>query len=218
MKPPKLTLLLTVTAAVTAFAQHQQAAEPKLLFIEPNSGSHYEAGAEVPFVLSAYAPDDVFASAELFANGEHFANAVYCCPLCPCAVPTPGITTTLQIPGDPPPADPWRGWVFTTPGIYTLTARSVGENGKVLQAGPITISVAPPLDLSLHVTLNADGTLRFWVPEGSLTPHGMAMEMSHDLIIWQRIGMLDPGNVAAFYVDHPDPADTRPRFYRAIKL
>jgi hypothetical protein len=221
--PNRRTTFVVLTILMSMAARAQLSDDPQLVFLEPHAGAEFRVGDEVPIVLSAYASADVFSSAELFANGERFAVASYCCPLCPCAHPTPGVTTILQIPVDSDPADPplpspWQGWKFANAGVYTLTARATGEFGSVINAPPVTITVNPPLDLSLHVTLGSDGTLHFRVPEGSLTPRGMGLELSHDLEIWQRIGSFSPGNVAAFYEETPDPTDVRPRFYRAVAL
>jgi len=201
---------------VTSFAVSGQA---ELRFVNPANNSEYKLGVEIPVQLSAYSPADVFASSELFANGSSFATANYCCWLCPCAAPTAGITTTLQIPApheeNKPSTHPWQGWIPTSPGTYVLTARATGENGTLLEAPPIMVRVNVP-NLHLSIYLDPDGTLRFSLLNGSLGTTAYVMELSHDLKVWDPLGNFSPGDVSAFFQEKPDSNDSRPRYYRAV--
>lgn len=194
-----------------------EAALPVLKFLEPANGAVFSTDDEIPVVLRAFAPNDVFLNAEVFANQANIAAVTFCCPLCPCAHPTAGIETTLQIPapwsGGPPP-QPWIGWRNPIAGTYRLTARAFGENGTVVEAAPVTITI---LDLTLHLSINPDGTVILIIPQGSMVLGGYDLEVSDDLQSWSRAGSFSPGNVAAFYQDHP-PANVRRRFYRATYL
>lgn len=68
----------------------------------------------------------------------------------------------------------------------------------------------------LHMLLpSGDGQLHFVLPEGSLVAGEFDLQMSHDLITWERVGPFEPGDVAAFARDIPPKDDPRPRFYRA---
>ncbi len=188
---------------------------PILQFLQPANGSVFSTQDEIPVVLRAFAPNDVFLNAEVFANLDPIATATFCCPLCPCARPTAGMQTTLQIPapwsGGPPPP-PWIGWRNPTAGTYRLTARAFGENGTVVEAAPVTITI---VDLTLHISFNPDGTVLLVIPQGSMVPGGYDLEVSDDLHSWSRQGAFSPGDVAAFYQDQP-PVNARRRFYRAI--
>ncbi len=194
-------------------------AQGQLTFEQPADGATFKAGAEVPVRLNAAAPDDVFPGAQLSANGTVFASAGFCCWLCPCARPIAGMATTLQIPAphelERPSVKPWQGWRFRAPGTYVLTASATGENGTQLSAQPVTIHIEE-IDLQLRMTIDADSLVRLALPEGSLFPEPLEMEMSHDLTNWTRLGPLEPGNVAAFFREAITPPDPRPRYYRAV--
>src|SRR5262249_14710826 len=152
---------------------------------------------EIPIVLHASAPDDVFPTADVFANQSKIATVSYCCSLCPCFAPFPGIETTLQIPvprtnGLSPPR-PWEGWTNVQAGAYVLTAKAVGVKGTVVEATPVSITV---LDLTLHISVRPDGSVTLVIPQGSLTPGDYDAEASQDLRTWMRLGPFQPGNVA----------------------
>ncbi len=207
--------------AVLLLASPEALSQVKLAFENPKPDAVFKAGAEVPVLLTAYAPNDFFPAAALFANGEPFAQTTYCCRLCPCAYPLKGVTTTLQIPApyDPerPSSEPWRGWRFSTPGTYVLTAHATSLAGAVADAPPVTIRIEA-IDLHLRITVSSDGMIHFVLPEGSLFPENLALETSHDLKNWQRLGPFEPGNVAAFFRDVPDPKVSTPRYYRAVSI
>lgn len=195
-------------------------AQPYLRFEAPVDGSRFKLGEEVPVVLTAHSDDDVFGGASVYVDGAFLADAISCCPLCPCAHPTAGITTTLQIPATPGEVIPggrvWTGWTPPGPGRFVLTASASGENGTAVEATPVTV-IVEALDLTLRVNRNVGGEVLFALAEGSLVAGGFEMQLSHDLVTWVSIGTFEPGNVAAFFRDRPDPADARPRFYRAIR-
>lgn len=192
---------------------------PVLQFIDPTNNAVFSTLDEVPIVLRAFAPDDVFPTAEVLANNQVIATASYCCWLCPCFRPLPGQETLLQIPvpwehGSPPPRT-WQGWTNVHAGNYRLSARAVGENGTVIESAPVNITV---LDLTLHISVSADGAVMLVIPNGSLVAGGYDAEASPDLLNWRRLGPFQPGNVAAFYFDEP-PADARKRkFYRSVRV
>ena len=71
---------------------------PMLQFVEPTNNAVFSMLDEVPIMLRAWAPDDVFISADVLANHQTIGSAVYCCPFCPCARPLEGQETILQIP------------------------------------------------------------------------------------------------------------------------
>lgn len=210
-----------VALGLTAFDARLDAQERYLRFEAPLDGSHFKVGVEVPVVLTAHAADDVYGGASVFVDGAFLAVATFCCPLCPCAHPTAGITTTLQIPATPGEINPggpvWKGWIPPGPGKFVLTASASGENGTSVEAPPVTV-IVEALDLTLRVNRGVEGEVVFALGEGSLMPGGFEMQLSHDLTTWMSIGMFEPGNVAAFFRDKPDPADTRPRYYRAVSL
>jgi|GEM_PF-3346218 len=188
-----------------------------LQFVEPADGAIFSTLDEIPVVLRAFAPDDVFLGGEVFANNNKIASVFYCCPLCPCAPPTEGMETTLRIPaplnGNTPPPQPWQGWRTKSARAYRLTARATGQNGTVLEAAPITITV---LDLTMHMSLDADGSVRLVLPQGSMVAGGFDLHASEDLATWTRLGPFSPGAVAAFYFDPPPENARRRRFYRAV--
>ena len=90
-----------------------------LEFKQPANDTVFSSTDEIPILLRAFAPDDVFPTAELFADGGKIANLSYCCALCPCAAPQNGWETLLQIPvpwsGTMPPSRPFQGWSNPAP-------------------------------------------------------------------------------------------------------
>ena len=190
---------------------------PVLQIVEPAEGAVYSTTDEIPVLLRAFAPNDVFLSAELFANNSKIATVAYCCSFCPCAFPSEGQQTILRIPaqmnGSFPPAYPWQGWREPAARNYRLTARAVGMNGTIVDAVAVNITV---IDLTMRMSLQPDGNVVFVIPQGSMVMGGYDMEASADLHTWTRLGPFSPGNVAAFFQDD-SPADTRRRrFYRAV--
>jgi len=219
--PPtrRLRCILRVTG-LAAVSVALASAPPILEFVEPKDGAEFFVGTEIPVVLRAFAEEDLLTSAEVFADGELIGVAQYCCPLCPCPPPQEGMELTLQIPapwdGGPPPDKMWQGWTNAPVGGHRLTAKAVSQGGVAIESLPVTISVRPPLRLDLHVHLDGEGVLRFVIPEGSMTPTGFDLELSHDFNTWKNLGPFSPGAIAAFHSDTPDPEDARPRFYRAV--
>lgn len=189
-----------------------------LEFIEPADGGIFSTLDEIPVALRAFAPGDAFFSAEVKVDGRVLATAQYCCPMCPCPKPPDGQETTLRIPvpwnGGTPPKNPWQGWRPGHPGIYRLTATAIGRNGTVLESAVLTITV---IDLNLRISVGSDGGVILVLPQGSLVSGGFDLEASDDLTVWARLGPFQPGAIAAFYYDTP-PAETRRRYYRAVRL
>jgi hypothetical protein len=207
--------VLPVTAVPSAVAG--ETPQPILEFIEPTNNAVFSTLDEIPIVLRALAPNDVILMANLFADQQAIADVQYCCWLCPCARPPEGQETILQIPipwdGGTPPPRTWQGWTNVHAGIRRLTARAVGENGTVVEASPVTVTV---LDLTLRIYVNADGAVTLVIPQSSMVPGGYDLEASQDLHTWTRLGPFAPGNVAAFYFD-PAPESAHPRkFYRSV--
>jgi hypothetical protein len=188
-----------------------------LEFLLPTNGAVYAASDEVPVVLRALVLGDVILTAEVVADHQEIGRASFCCTLCPCAHPLPGEETILQIPvpweGGQPSSRTWRGWTNVPAGIHELSARAVTENGLVVQAAPVIITV---LDLTLRLHLESDGTAVLVIPQGSLVPGGYEVEASEDLQTWARLGPFLPGNVAAFYFDRPSGPARPARFYRSV--
>ena len=211
-------LLVLVMSLATVQADSATATNfPVLAFIEPTNNAVFSTLDEVPIVLRASAPNDVFLSAEVLANGRAIATAVLCCPFCPCARPVEGEETTLQIPvpwkdGMRPPRT-WQGWTNIQAGIYRLTARATGENATVVEAAPVNLTV---LDRTLRIFVRTDGSVNLVIPQGSFVPGGYDAEASQDLRIWTRLGPFQPGNVAAFYFDDPPESPRERRFYRSV--
>ena len=200
-------------------AASPEGSQPVLDFVQPTNNAVFSTLDEIPVVLRAYASNDVFLTADLFANQRAIATLFYCCPLCPCARPSPGQETILQIPVPWDPGAPrtrvWQGWTNVHAGNYRLTANAVGQNGTTVDAEPVTITV---LDLTLRIFVRADGTVSLVIPQGSLVTGRYDVEASQDLRTWTRLGSFDPGNVAAFYFDVP-PEDARQRrFYRSVHI
>jgi hypothetical protein len=192
---------------------------PVLEFIEPTNNAVFSTLDEIPIVLRASAPNDVILAADVFANQQKIASVSFCCWLCPCARPVEGQETILQIPvpwqEGTPAQRTWQGWTNVHAGSYRLTARAVGENGTIVQAAPVTITV---LDLTLRIFVQPDGTMRLVIPEGSLVEGGYDLEASQDLRAWTRLGAFEPGNVAAFYSDLPPESARQRRFYRSVHV
>jgi hypothetical protein len=171
-------------------------------------------------VLQAQVPGGVVFNAEVFADGHPVGPALYCCPECLCPPPEAGMPILLRLPGSgsgDPPTGLWSGIRDLLPGNYRLTARATADTGAMLEAQPVTIRVlaSDTPYMELRASLQSDGILRFVLPEGSLLPYGFEMWVSNDLKNWQRLGPFLPGDVAAFFQDHPDPSDSRPRYYQA---
>jgi len=188
-----------------------------LQFLEPTNNAVFSTRDEVPIVLRAFASNDVLSTADVLANGTKIATVSYCCALCPCFGPLEGQETILQIPvpwqdGRPPPR-PWQGWTNVQAGSYRLTAHAVGENGTVVDAAPVTITV---LDRTLQIVMGFDGTVVLSIAQGSLVPGGYDLEASQALRTWTRLGPFGPGNVGAFYFDVPPESARAHRFYRAV--
>jgi hypothetical protein len=212
-------IYLTAICLTSLFAAARRARAGEsaaLQFLEPAAGAIFSTEDEIPLSLKAFAPDDVVLSAEFFANNSPGGSVAYCCQFCPCPLPKPGLETVLRIPAEwnsgLPPARMWRGWKPPHAGVFRLTASATGQNGTVLIAAPVTITV---VDLNLHIFLNSEGGVMFVIPQGSLVPGSYEMEASENMISWARLGPFQPGNVAAFFVDQP-PAGTRAIFYRAV--
>jgi len=188
-----------------------------LEFLQPTNQAVFSTLDEIPIMLRASATNDAFLSGDVLANQRSIATVSYCCSLCPCFFPEPGQETILQIPvpaeNGHPPSNPWQGWTNVMPGVYQLTARSVGEKGTVLEASPVTITV---LDLRLNIVVQPDGSVTLVIPEGSLVPAGYYLEASPDLLAWTRLGPFEPGNLAAFYHDVPPDNARKMRFYRSV--
>jgi len=207
-------------AMLLATGRADSAAEtnlPMLQFLEPTNNAVFSTLDEVPIVLRAFASNDVFLTAEVLANHKTIATAAYCCAFCPCARPLEGQETSLQIPvpwvdGLPPPRS-WQGWTNVQARNYHLTARAVGENGTVVEAAPVNITV---LDRTLRIFVRADGVVMLVIPQGSLITGGYDAEASQDLRTWTRLGPFQPGNVAAFYFDDPPENARQRRFYRSV--
>jgi hypothetical protein len=192
---------------------------PTLEFVAPTNGAVFSTLDEIPIVLHASAQDDVFPTADVFANQSMIATVSYCCTLCPCFAPFPGIETTLQIPapwtnGLPSPR-PWEGWTNVPAGSYSLTARAVGVKGTVVEAAPVHITV---LDLTLRISVKPDRSVTLVIPQGSLVPAGYDAQASQDLHSWTRLGPFQPGNVASFYYDTPPTNAPDRRFYRSVRI
>jgi len=221
-RPPRcwLSLLkstgLLVLLELMSFAGEGQS--PVLQFIQPTNGAIFSTLDEIPVVLRAFASNDVFFTADVFANqSTKVATVSYCCSFCPCFRPVEGQELTLQIPvpwqGNSPPWRPWQGWTNVEAGTYRLTATATGENGTVVEATAVNITV---VDRTVRVFVRPDGTVTLVIPEGSLLPGGYDVEASQDLRTWTRLGAFEPGNVAAFYFDVPPQSAREQRFYRTV--
>ena len=93
--PWSLALLLTLLRPAGVAGEGPPAV---LDFLQPTNHAVFSTTDEVPIMLRASAPDDVFLSAGVFGNSQPIASVSYCCSLCPCARPQPGQETILQIP------------------------------------------------------------------------------------------------------------------------
>jgi hypothetical protein len=190
---------------------------PLLEFLEPTNNAVFSTLDEIPIVLRAVASNDVFLTGEVFANQSQIATVSFCCWLCPCAHPVEGQETILQIPipweDGRPPDRLWQGWTNVQAGTYELTAQATGENGTLVEAVPVIVTV---LDRTLRIFVDTDGAVTLVIPQGSLVPGGYDLEASPDLCKWMRLGSFQPGNVASFYFDVP-PEDARgKRSYRSV--
>jgi hypothetical protein len=211
----KLMALLVMVERTSVAGDGQQ---PVLEFLQPTNGAVFSTSDEIPVVMRAFASNDVFLNADVFANqGRKIATLSYCCAFCPCYRPVEGDETILQIPvpwqGSMPPSRPWQGWTNVQAGTYQLTATATGDNGTVVTATPVNITV---VDRTLRVSVRSDGTVTLVIPEGSLLPGGYDAEASQDLRTWTRLGPFEPGNVAAFYFDVPPETAREQRFYRSV--
>ncbi|MBI1840546.1 MAG: hypothetical protein HYR88_06800 [Verrucomicrobia bacterium] len=204
-----------VTSQQVSITVGPRPSQPVLTFNQPGRNDVFSTLDEIPILLRAFATDDVFLNAEIFANGLKIADASFCCWLCPCAHPLPGMETVLQIPVRPPSGGlssrPWQGWTNVRAGLYYLTARAVGERGTTVAAGPVRIFV---IDRALRIAVQREGTVALTIPEGSLAPGEYDLEASSDLLAWTRLGAFQPGNLAAFYFDRPPMGERR--FYRSV--
>jgi len=140
----------------------------------------------------------------------------------------PPVAVTIQsredqsaLAGTDPDGDPLTYGVLSSPvsGTFsgtapTLTARATGENGAMIESAPVNITV---LDLTLRISVRADGAVALVIPEGSLVTGGFDAEASEDLRTWTRLGPFQPGNVAAFYFDDPPIGARERRFYRSVR-
>ena len=191
---------------------------PVLEFVEPTNHAVFSTSDEIPIVLRAVAPDDVFATAEVFANHQAIATVLYCCPWCPCPPPSVGQETTLRIPapwnGEPPlPERMWQGWTNVQAGRYLLTAQATGEHGTLVEAAPVSVTL---IDRTLRFFVQPDGAVTLSIPQGSMVPGGYDLEVSQDLRTWTRLGPFQPGDVAAFFFDPPPAGAQERRFYRSV--
>ena len=80
----------------------------------------------------------------------------------------------------------------------------------------MNFTVLPADGFRLSVQVQSGDLLLFTLPLGSMLGTAFDLWISHDLREWRRLGEFEPGNVAAFYQDRPDPGDPRPRYYRAL--
>lgn len=192
---------------------------PILEFIQPTNGAIFSTLDEIPIMLRAVATNDVFLAADVSANQLKIATVSYCCAFCPCFRPIEGQETTLQIPvpwnGDRPPSRPWQGWTNVPARNYRLTAHATGENGTVVEAVPVNITV---IDRTLRILVRSDGTVTLTIPQGAMVRGGYDLEASQDLRTWTRLGPFGPGNVAAFYIDVPPESARDKRFYRSVYI
>jgi hypothetical protein len=201
---------------VLASSLRVQAVEGAVLeFLQPTNHAVFSTLDEIPIMLRSFAPGDVIPTGEVYSGQQKIGALSYCCYLCPCFAPQPGQELILQIPVSwerSAPVRPWMGWTNVHAGSYRLSARAVSQGGSVVEATPISITV---LDLTLRIAVNSEGAVTLVIPQGSLVDGGYEAEASQDLSHWTRLGSFQPGNVAAFFYDAPDPA--RPwRFYRSV--
>src|SRR5262245_8007646 len=117
-----LTVLAVFVRATAGPALRGEPQLPVLQFLQPTNSAIFSTMDEIPILLRAFAPNDVFPTAEVLANQTKIATVSYCCTLCPCAAPFPGREMTLQIPvpwnGTTPPGRTWQGWTNVQAGIY----------------------------------------------------------------------------------------------------
>lgn len=206
-------LFASMLAAPLRAALVGQAQSPVLQFIQPTNGAVFSTRDRIPIALRAVASNDVFLTAEVFANQSSVANVSYCCLACDCVLPRVGHETILQFPVL------WNGsrllqsWTDVQAGNYRLTARSTGQNGSMVEAAPVNITV---IDRTLEIIVRPDGSVTLRIAEGSLVAGGYDLEASQDLRTWTRLGPFEPGNVAAFYFDVPPESARHHRFYRSV--
>jgi hypothetical protein len=211
------TLVCLLGLFVFASSLRVQSAGAVLEFLQPTNLAVFSTLDEIPIKLRSFAPEDVIPIADVFANQQKIGTVNYCCYLCPCFAPQPGQELILQIPvvreGNVPTRT-WMGWTNVHAGTYRLTASATSQNGNAVEASPITITV---LDLTLRISVNGEGKVTLVIPQGSLVEGGYAAEGSQDLRTWTRLGLFQPGNVAAFFFDTPDPAQQW-KFYRSVRI
>jgi hypothetical protein len=211
----RLVLLLLLVLAPVSRAQSAPGAV--LEFLQPTNHAVFSTLDEIPIMLRSFAPDDVMPGCDVLADQQKIGTASYCCYLCPCFAPMPGQELILQIPvprAEGVPTKQWMGWTHPPAGSHRLTARAVSQGGSVVEAAPVSITV---LDLTLRINVSGDGTVILVIPQGSLVVGGYDAEGSEDLLTWTRLGPFQPGNVAAFFYDAPDPT-RRLRFYRSVRV
>src|SRR5262245_20973038 len=215
MFPLKLPLtVLQATCLLALMLGTLARAAPSLQFVAPTNGAFFSTMDEIPFVLRAVASNDVFLTAEVSANQSKIVTVSYCCAACPCARPLEGQETILQFPiAWAPGLQFGQGWTNVQAGTYRLTARATGDNGTMVEAASVTITV---LDLTLRIFVRPDGTVTLTIPQGSLVMGGYDLEVSQDLRTWTRLGPFEPGDVAAFYFDVPPASARERRFYRSV--
>jgi hypothetical protein len=219
--PPRCWLFLLKFMALLVMVEFTAVASdaelPVLEFIQPTNGAVFSTLDEIPIMLRAFASNDVFLNADVFANQRKIATVSYCCAFCPCFRPVAGQELILQIPvpweDNRAPSRPWQGWTNVQAGAYRLTATATGDEGTVVDAPPVNITV---VDRTLRASVRSDGTVTLVIPEGSLLLGGYDLETSEDLQTWTRLGSFEPGNVAAFYFDVPPESARKQRFYRSV--
>jgi hypothetical protein len=137
-----------------------------------------------------------------------------------------GVTIQAQedqsaLAGTDPEGDPLTDMLLSRPvsGTFSgtappLTARAMGDNGTVSESARVNITV---LDLTLRISVRADGAVALIIPQGALVAGGYDAEASEDLRTWTRLGPFQPGNVAAFYFDESPVGGRERRFYRSVR-
>lgn len=205
-----------------ALAQGMQLGQ--IVFVEPSAGAVFDEGQVIPIMALAFSPFDAFRSAEFFANGRSIGSGTYCNPRSVCSQFGQAIPSILQIPyilepNAPPNPKLWQGWEGAEPGTYELIARATGDNGITLESQPILIQVLSKLNPSLLLTIQrVDGLkLQFTLQAGVVSETGFAMEISHDLVHWERIGDFSTGSLTLSHEAPIDTDDERPKFYRAVE-